>query len=379
MIALVFLVYLKKTTDKPSRANIDLISLFILIFIAAFSFHNGWDSYNYLGYFISVNEGGWSVVVKYSLFGLEFGYLTYLYLMSLVTDEYQVVVFIQSIILNLIMFVAIRRVRIDYTLFALLFFSSFFIKFELSTIRQGIAVAIVTLSYKHIIEHNFKRFSLTIIVAMLFHYSAAAMFVFYIFNKLKINKKRAIQIGAFAIPAFFITVVFKDVANNVLVNSIFAQLPVTNKLIAYFSKNNNISLPIVQLYSLGLYLFFCFFLYKPKDNRSQLTLSLFSFLILLQFYAKMFPSLLLVRLEYYFILSQLFVWVLLFERIYSKKKVMNVVLLLTLIPILNFSIALRNQYDRQAYLPYYSYIEYILFDTMPRTQKDLDKLSASYK
>jgi hypothetical protein len=379
IIALMSLVLLKQVTKQSPSANIDLISLFILIFISAFSYHNGWDSHNYQGYFEQILEGGWDIVIIYSAFGLEFGYLTFLYAISLFTSEYQVVVVFQSLFLNLILFLAVRRLKFNYTLFALLFFSSFFIKFELSTIRQGLAVAIVVLSYKYLVAYNLKKFITIVIFASLFHYSALIMLIFYFFNKIDLSRKMAIKIAFLALPAFFLALILKNLTYDLLVNTSLSSFPVTNKLITYFGKSNNQTLPLIQLYSLLLYLYFCIFLYDDKDGRSKLVLSLFSFLILIQFYFKMLPSLLLVRLEYYFILSQLFVWLLLLERLIMTNKIMNVVCLVVILPILNFSIALRNPYDRQVYFPYYSFIEYVFFDKQSRRESEVKKIASEYK
>lgn len=379
IVFLIFLVLLKLETKKTNPANIDMLSLFVLIFVSAFSYHNGWDSYNYKGFFDSIVAGGWDVVTTYSLFGLEFGYLTYLYLMSLLTSEYQVVVIVQSVFLNVIIFSAIRRLKFNYTLFALLFFSSFFIKFELSTIRQGIAVAIVTLSYKHLIFQNFRKFTTTILIASLFHYSALIMLIFYFFNKINISRKFAINLAVFALPAFFLALMAKDFVFILLSDSPLSGIPVANKIIAYFSKSNNTGLPLIQLFSLALYIYFCVFLYDHKDPRSKLTISLFTFLIVIQFYSKMLPSLLLVRLEYYFIFSQLFIWLLLFEKLSIKNKIPNILLLIIIIPFFNLYISLRNPYDRQAYLPYYSYIEFVFFDKKTRSKAALEKLAKGYK
>lgn len=79
----------------------------------------------------------------------------------------------------------------DYTEFAFLtlflYISHTFFIQEIIQIRAGLATAIAFYSFRHIIDRNFPKFTLIMLVAIFFHYSAILFFPFYFVSTKKIN------------------------------------------------------------------------------------------------------------------------------------------------------------------------------------------------
>lgn len=374
---LILFSLMQLSIKKVVRDAAEIFSFMLLVYVAAFSYHNGWDSYNYKSMFTFIEKYGWSGVSTFFNVGVEGGFLTIIYLVTLFSEEYQIFIILFSILGNVILFKAIKQMGFKFSYFALFYFPTFFLKFQISTLRQGFAVIIIMYSYLYIIERRLLPFLTLVSVAMLFHYSAAIMIPFYFFNKLKINKSKAIILAMGSIPAFFITAKVTVFIQKILVMS-FSNNPFISKMILYFLKSTKNGFPPILIYSLFMYIFFVLFVYRKEDVRSKFTLNLYTFLIIVQFYLKMFPALLLVRLEYYFIISQVFLFVLYIGRLVKKADVYLYTCSVIIIPFFTFALTLRNSYERQVYMPYSSYLEEVLYGSPPRSQKKVKELSRNY-
>lgn len=85
-------------------------------------------------------------------------------------------------------FLAIKQLTQLWFLSILIYISYFFILHELGQIRVGVASGMLLLSIKPLFERNLKRFLTYAIIAMLFHFSAIIVFVFWFLNPFRINR-----------------------------------------------------------------------------------------------------------------------------------------------------------------------------------------------
>jgi hypothetical protein len=77
----------------------------------------------------------------------------------------------------------------DYVMLStLIYFSGIFLLQDMTQIRAGFATGFLLLSIPYILQQDFKKFSIYILIAICFHYSAIIFAPFYFFNTKKVNK-----------------------------------------------------------------------------------------------------------------------------------------------------------------------------------------------
>ncbi|HEH9397728.1 TPA: EpsG family protein, partial [Aeromonas salmonicida] len=122
---------------------IEIFLFLLVLFFTAFSYKNGWDLNTYESWFLYINKYGLSgLVYIYEQEGIEGGYLFFNYIVSLFSSYFEIFVFIFGLLTCLLYYVGCRRLGLNFGLLILVFFCSSYTRLELSTLRQGIAVAI---------------------------------------------------------------------------------------------------------------------------------------------------------------------------------------------------------------------------------------------
>lgn len=122
----------------------------------------------------------------------------------------------------------------------------------LNIMRQGTAVVIVFCAFQYVYERNFKKFFSCILLATLFHTSAAvAVVVYFIYGNIKFNKKKWSMV-LLAIPLLLVVIFYKNII------SFLSQFSLFEKYASYIEdggtgKNRSFFLHCVIL--LGLWCF----------------------------------------------------------------------------------------------------------------------------
>ncbi|HFK1472876.1 TPA: EpsG family protein [Bacillus paranthracis] len=163
----------------------------------------------------------------------ELGYVIFSKVASWIFQDYQYLFIIVAIIVivsvkNLIL----RNSSIIWMSFYLLISLRLYY-FFLSGLRQTIAVAIVCISYQYIKERKPIKFSLIVLLAATFHYTAIIFLIAYPISLLKFNRKGAIIVLLATILTYF---VFNPVIS--LVFKIMPSYYSHYQDAAYFAENN---------------------------------------------------------------------------------------------------------------------------------------------
>lgn len=177
--------------------------------IAAFRTNVGVDFNSYLlGYnnIITISD-----IANY----YEPGYGLLNYVSKLLFADFQVLIFITSIVTGALFWHSMYRdgYSLAICLFALLSFNLYFMSF--TVIRQFLAVAVITLSIPCIREKNIKKFIIIMAIAISLHYTAALFLPVYFFANQKTEKLLTWKNVLFVIAVTVFTTFFGQILEAV--------------------------------------------------------------------------------------------------------------------------------------------------------------------
>lgn len=170
-------------SDRVKERNISklffLIAILIPVVISGFRYGIGTDYFNYVDIYYILTETG---DLLYHLLNsrLEPGWIILNYLIYLTFDDVKFIFIISSLLIIVCSFIAVYQNRqyisIPIAIFILLVI---ILNPSFNLIRLYLAAAIVLLSVKAIINKQFVRFSLIVLLASTFHYSVLIFFIVY--------------------------------------------------------------------------------------------------------------------------------------------------------------------------------------------------------
>lgn len=205
-LILVVFIYSKIKKSVMGNQNTSYGSTLIFLslwFIAGLRYAVGTDYNTYKWYFDNIH-----------FFGFEFphferGYYFINYIVSLFTDNSQYLFLVTSFLIIFLFHITLKNFSVSYALSIFLFVTIAFYYESLNVIRQYLAVAITFFSIRYIINKNFKKFLLTVVLASFFHTTAIILVPFYWISRIKIR-----NISYFSI--LVITTVFSFFTTNIV-------------------------------------------------------------------------------------------------------------------------------------------------------------------
>lgn len=189
-----FWIFLEK---KSLNRNAFWVPFFLLVLFASIrSYLVGTDTGNYTSNFRNLIDSNYYIFRS----DLEYGYQLLEYSILKFTHNYFWLFFVSSVIVVGSYLYIFRKKSEDYLLSVIIFVSFGFYLFYFNGLRQGIAMAIVALATPYLINKNFLKYTLIIILASSFHKSALIMLLFYLIIHLKFKiefKTLAVFLGSF--------------------------------------------------------------------------------------------------------------------------------------------------------------------------------------
>ena len=137
---------------------------------------------------------------------LEYGYNFLEFLLSRITDNFQLLLIIIAIIYVTSVSRIIKKYSANPPISFILFLTLGFYTFGMSSIRQTIAISITLLSFDYIVEKKLFKFISFVLIASFFHTSALIFLPSYWFSKFRVNKK---SVATFVVVAL-VTFLLKD-------------------------------------------------------------------------------------------------------------------------------------------------------------------------
>ena len=167
------------TLKSEKKTQLQVVALFLLAlgtFVGLGDMLGGYDRYIYGELFddmADVTQSGGNPWRSYSFsfYGSEFGYGSLCALISFITGNRYIFIFIVTLIIYLLLIQSLSR-YVDNAPFAVVMFMGLWMFFSFTYLRQILGATIVWLSIKYIINRDIKRFLLIWFIAFSFHNSA---------------------------------------------------------------------------------------------------------------------------------------------------------------------------------------------------------------
>ena len=174
------------TLKSKRKTQIWAMSVFLMalgIFIGLGDMLGGYDRYIYSDLFDSMADvthaGGnpWKSA-SFDYYGGEFGYGTLCALLSYITGNRYIFIFILTMIIYILLIMSLRE-YVDNAPFSVIIFMGLWVFFTFTYLRQVIGCTVVWLSVKYIINRELKKYLLVLFVGYSFHNSALLFLPMY--------------------------------------------------------------------------------------------------------------------------------------------------------------------------------------------------------
>ena len=194
------------TLKSSKKIQIQMVTIYLLalaVFVGLGDMLGGYDRYIYAELYDSmadVTHGGgnpWKSIA-FAFYGSEFGYGTFCALLTYLTGNRYIFIFITTMIIYILLIKSLKQ-YVDNAPFAVVMFMGLWFLFTFTYLRQVIGCTIVWLSIKYIIERDWKRFLLVWFIAFSFHNSAIIFLPVYFLPIRKFTRLQVLIVMAAAL------------------------------------------------------------------------------------------------------------------------------------------------------------------------------------
>lgn len=204
LLILGFIIFWISLEKKSLHRNAFWVPFFILVLFASLrSYLVGTDTGSYTSDFRNSLDSNYYIFRQ----DLEYGYQLLEYLILKFTHNYFWLFFVSSVLVVGSYLYIFKKNSENYILSVVIFISFGFYLFYFNGLRQGIAMAIVALATPYLINKQFLKYALVILLASFFHKTALIMLLFYFIIHLKFKlefKALAVFLGSYLISGSII-------------------------------------------------------------------------------------------------------------------------------------------------------------------------------
>lgn len=360
-LCILFLVLVENSIPdhtKNTNLKINLLraTTLFLLFIGGFRWKTGNDWYNYeimfnkLGDLKDLFTNTKAYIEYYS--DIELGYRILNSIIKSIGLGFQSILLLTNLFLMYTLYYFIKKHSKKYMLSLLLYYSIFFLHFNMSLIRQGIALSFFMISIDMIMDQNLLKFLITVLIGALFHISILIVIPVYFLRTIKISKGNLLII-------LFVSYIIR-ILNISISSMIFFILPdfITSDLVHYINTYQNVSFFTfgnLERFIMAIVLIFTYekLVKINKDNILYFNI----YIIYLLFNLLLFENIgILTRIRFYFQLQYIIIIPILLGLLkdnFSKMIAYIYVFSLSIIPLVNF---LNGYVNSILYNPYKNYI-----------------------
>ena len=194
------------TLKSSKKVQVHLSAFFLLalgIFVGLGDMLGGYDRYIYAELFDGMADfnriGGnpWTSFA-FAFYGGEFGYGTFCALLTYVTSNRYIFIFIATMVIYALLIRSLTK-YVDNMPFAVVMFMGLWFFFTFTYLRQVIGATIAWLSIQYIIKRDWKRFLLVMFIAYSFHNSAIVFLPMYFVPVRRFSQKQILTVMAAAL------------------------------------------------------------------------------------------------------------------------------------------------------------------------------------
>nr|WP_317632517.1 EpsG family protein [uncultured Flavobacterium sp.] len=367
LIAVIAWFEIKGLLQTRSKA-FQYFVIFIFIFIAGFRYETGVDWAGYTDYYneiSSLDEAFKKDHFKSIFITLDVGYALLNAIVKMFNGGIQTIFFIVSLVSSILLLKNLRRYT-EYVITGLLIYYSFyFFIFDMSGLRQGLAIQIAFFAFQFIEQKNFKKYLLYILIATSIHWSAFLLILLYFVSSEKKIKFHYIIFAAsllvFILNIKFIQAVIPNLSTFVKGNVLLA-----SKFDVYTNNQNysqarswNLMTIFVVLRVCAIY-FLCLINKNINNKKFNFFFNLFIIQVILYFglYELIEIS---ERLRFYFAISEIIILVMILKEI---KKYFYTDILYFFIVSITFINAMPYYLHFKGTIAYHPYQNYIIYKAM---------------
>ena len=207
-VLLALLMVKTRQYERKQLWILPIITALPLFLVASLRYGIGSDFFGYVELFQSFSYG---TIKQTFLVNIEpLFYLMNLLISHIFGANYQWLFVITSGITLYSVFFVIYRDSVNPVESVFLYISMTFYLSSLNTTREHMACSLLLIALKYLYENKPVKFSMVVIVAGLFHYSALAFFLVWFLKRIKITPKKAIilTVAFFLLREIVATVIF---------------------------------------------------------------------------------------------------------------------------------------------------------------------------
>ena len=193
IFAIILFTYFEMRKNAKNIIFLAITVLFLALFVGISDMLGGYDRYIYGQLFdemANVTESGgnpWKSD-SFQFYGGEFGYGTLCALISFITKNRYIFIFIVTIIIYILLFISLRDYTSNYP-FAVLLFLGLWFFFTFTYLRQVLSATTAWLAIRYISRRDLKKFLLVWFIAYSFHNSALVFLPMYFVPIKKFSEK----------------------------------------------------------------------------------------------------------------------------------------------------------------------------------------------
>ena len=202
-LSVVVLYATLKSGREKQMAAVTFFLLALGVFVGLGDMLGGYDRYIYGELYdamadnTKLGRSPW-LTPSFAFYGSEFGYGTFCALLTYITGNRYIFIFIATMVIYVLLIQSFRR-YVDNAPFAVVMFMGLWFFFTFTYLRQVMGAAIVWLSVEYIIKRDLKRFILVLFIAFSFHNSAIVFLPLYFMPFRKFTPKQVIVLMAVAL------------------------------------------------------------------------------------------------------------------------------------------------------------------------------------
>ena len=279
LVSQVFIVYIlsyatrldpinKTLTDNPKRYNklFYWILLIYLICVSGFRYGVGTDYWNYTEMYTDwVKESD-------TLEGIsDVGFYILIRILQSITTNPQILFFVTSVIINLCIICTIRRYSSKFELSTYFYITTFVYYATFNAVRQTLAIAIVFAGTKYLLERDWKKYIIIVLLCSLIHQSILIMIPVYFI----VNHEFMSKVNIYICLAFLAAFVFY----NGFLESLFNMLQGSNYAgyqdeMTASGEGANVLRFLVQLVPIALVFFYNKLIIKDDDQEFNIMMNM---------------------------------------------------------------------------------------------------------
>lgn len=209
--SVLILLYTVNKSREDQKALVTYFLIALGIFVGLGDMLGGYDRYIYAEFYDAMadvtHKGGnpW-LTESFAFYGSEFGYGTFCALLSYITGNRYIFIFIATMVIYTLLIISLRQ-YVDNAPFAVVMFMGLWFFFTFTYLRQVIGCTVCWLSVRYIINRNLPLFLLVWFVGFSFHNSAIIFLPMYWVPIKKFSREKvvlvmvtALLIGLTSIP-----------------------------------------------------------------------------------------------------------------------------------------------------------------------------------